>query len=92
MRRRDGRPRPRLDRRARVAELQEARRVEPALRRHTYSSPDDPAAYAALARYLTTRGELEAARAQWEVVLELKPNDHTVREALARLERILNVL
>jgi tetratricopeptide (TPR) repeat protein len=75
-----------------IREQQEAKRVEPALRRQVYHSPADPSAYAALARYLAARGDLTAARAQWEVVATLRPGDAEARREIARLTRILDVL
>jgi tetratricopeptide (TPR) repeat protein len=71
---------------------QEAKREETERRRATYRSPHDPAAYAALARSLAARGDLQQARAQWEVVLTLNPNDAPARREMARLDRILGVL
>ncbi len=73
-----------------VRELQEAERTGPPLRQATYRSPQDPAAYAVLARYLTGRGDLQAALAQWEVVLSLKPGDQVAARELARLNRVLD--
>jgi tetratricopeptide (TPR) repeat protein len=74
-----------------VRTLQEEKRAEAELRRRIYRSLGDAGAYAALARHLDERGELKAARAQWEVVLALKPADAPAREALARLDQILAV-
>jgi tetratricopeptide (TPR) repeat protein len=75
-----------------IRDQQQAKRAESELRRSTYRSPQDPAAYAALARYLSGRGDLRQAQAQWEVVLTLNPNDAAARQELARLDRILAVL
>jgi cytochrome c-type biogenesis protein CcmH/NrfG len=74
-----------------VRDQQEAKRREPELRRRAYQSPADPSGCAALARYLEERGELREARAQWEMVLSLKPGDRTARQAVARLDRVLGV-
>jgi cytochrome c-type biogenesis protein CcmH/NrfG len=71
---------------------QEAKRVEPALRRRVYRSPSDPSACAALARYLAARGDLKEARAQWEVAAALRPGDGEARRELARLNHILDLL
>jgi tetratricopeptide (TPR) repeat protein len=71
---------------------QEAKREETERRRSTYRSPKNPGAYAALARWLAARGDLQQARAQWEVVLTLDPNDPPARREMARLDRILGVL
>jgi cytochrome c-type biogenesis protein CcmH/NrfG len=75
-----------------IREQQQVKREEIGLRRATYRSPVDPAGYAALARCLASHGDLKQARAQWEVVLALKPDDAPARQELARLDRILAVL
>lgn len=75
-----------------VRDQQQAKRIESGLRGAAYRSPADPAGYAALARFLTDRGELKDARAQWEVVLALKPGDTAARRELAWLNRILDAL
>jgi tetratricopeptide (TPR) repeat protein len=75
-----------------VREVQQSRRDEVPLRAHVFRAPDDPAGYAALARFLAARGHLKAARSQWEVALALRPADPVARRELARLNRILDVL
>jgi tetratricopeptide (TPR) repeat protein len=74
-----------------VRELQEAKRVEPGLRRQAYRSPADPAAVAALARYLAGRGQLEEARAQWEVAAALEPGHGEAWREMDRLNRLLDM-
>jgi tetratricopeptide (TPR) repeat protein len=75
-----------------IRDQQESKREETELRRSTYRSPQDPAVYAALARCLAGRGDLQQARAQWEVVLTLHPSDPAARQELDGLDRILAVL
>jgi hypothetical protein len=75
-----------------VRDQQEQKRAELPLRLRTYRSPSDPAGYADLARYLEERGDLQAAKAQWEVAASLRPDDPSAHRALARLDRILAVL
>jgi cellulose synthase operon protein C len=75
-----------------VRDLQQARRDEPALRARVYQAPDDPAGYAALARYRAARGDLKGARSQWEVAVALRPLDPAARRELDRLNRLLDVL
>jgi tetratricopeptide (TPR) repeat protein len=75
-----------------IRDLQQAKRVEAALRQSVYQLPAEPSGYAALARCLADRGDLPAARAQWEVSLTLRSGDGQARRELARLDRILDVL
>lgn len=50
-------------------------------------NPGDAEAHNCLAIIYAQQGRLEAARAQWEQALQLKPNYETARENLRRLEQ-----
>jgi tetratricopeptide (TPR) repeat protein len=74
-----------------VREQQAAKAEEARLRARTYRASAGASDYAALARYLMERGRLPEARAQWEVVLTLRPADEEARQALLRLVRVQTV-
>jgi Flp pilus assembly protein TadD len=75
-----------------VREVEERLREELRLWRRTWDTPEDAAAYPALARFLLRNADPERAESQLEQALALRPGWREAQVELARVRRILEVL